>query len=872
MKKITFFGQKKREPWPCFTHLAATANRRLCRALQVLLLFATMQANAINHFPGIPFFWQLLAKASNTASMPGHEVPTTCDYDPCNMAMVADCGFLVTSVTIESNGIYKICVQANDQNSPQSWVILNFPTQTSNDPSPCWTIATSNPSPFFFIQHIIGGSSCTLTVGVATETGCPTNVVTSEVTGCPLQTAIGINLSLINTPYVITFGDGSLAEQSSSNQVVHSYGQPGTYYICLTFTVPEPEPSYITCCYPIQVTSPPFCTCPEDVVSIVSVVPCTWVASLNFDLLNFPITVDYGDGTSPEVVTGPSATHDFPDNITYNVCYTFEPVPGSTLTCCELVSLPQCCLDAGFTIAPDYANGWESCYNPEYKITPNANCQGSPLEVQHLWEFPDGETSTDPFPPNQIFTDFAHAGALICVKHTVTCCDETDTEEVCFEHFPAAYIGTSGGVTNLSDLIPTTGQTVLQFIQQNANNSSLPLLIDGQLNINVANAIFSGGTWNMGRNSEIVVMGTNSVPRRDFVLSGTTIQSAVRLDLPLFAACCRWRGIRSEMLTYVNLNGATVMDANYAIHYPSFTVGSPFPFLRSINSTYENNFYAIKSVRQHVVFPRFQGNTLNGTTLLPQHVCGCTAENAIDFRNVGATSIVSINDFGQGTNQILNYERGFNFQNTQLNVRGFNIHDLRDFPTPSPGVPTNTAGETAIGIDFFWNTFGASRLDLDRVSFTDFDESGALSYAVRDRVSRGNHTLLAAAATLGSISTAGIAGGYDISVFSPGIMVSGSTIHQNTINTDGSSTSSSGSGFGITGNFTSAGNILRISDNHINVSSGSGNPMNGGIVLTSTEDLTQPFAIEHTTPLIWRSPTGSASASLGQGAIACGVT
>lgn len=806
-----------------------------------------MQVNAFNFFSGLPFFWHLLAVKDDAPRAAAHECFDAVGYyNLCSDTLMEnDCGFLIDSLVFIAPNTYVICVQANDQASSQNWDVFNWatPVGNGNQPNLCWTI-TTNSFPGFNIQHTVGDSTCSDWINIATNWTCPTNAVSANVEDCSLLTTIGIDLERGDSNYVISFGDGSLSEQHSSNEVVHEYGQPGTYQVCLTYLTPGLEPGYVTCCYPIQVVLPEGCVCPDwDVITVQSVEPCTWTASLLFSLgsNNLPLSVDFGDSTSG-VFNSQWISHQFSAPGFYHVCYDYMPPLGGIIQCCEWVNIPGCCLAPSFTLQPDYVNGWESCYNPEYKITPTA-CLNPIVEVTHIWEFPDGEVFVGPYPPNQIFTNFLHADTQVCVTHTIICCDDSVSVTVCVDHFPAAYIGTAGGVTNLDDIVPTTGQTVLEFIQQNASNPALPLLIDGQLNINVANATFNGGIWNMGRESEIVVQGTSAAPRRAFELVGITIRSAVRLG-PNFAACCRWKGIRSERLTLIRMVPATIMDANYAIHYPALSAGSPFPLIYSTGSSFVNNFYGIKSVGQHVLFSKFHANVFNGAPEDP-HICGCTAVNAIDFQNVNSSTLnVTIDPVSFGNNEIFNYERALNFRNTRLIARGLNIHNLREYAT-SPGVPNNPVGESAIGIDFFWSLSSNSLLELNRASFTNFEELGTLSYAVRDRITRGRHTLRAAASALGSINTAGIAGGYDLNITSPGRLEVGSIISLNTIQTDGSN--SAGQGFGITGNFTAANNVLEIRDNHITVSTNGADPMNGGIVLTSTEDLTQPFSIEHNT-------------------------
>ncbi|MCF8245427.1 MAG: T9SS type A sorting domain-containing protein [Saprospiraceae bacterium] len=820
------------------------ANRCFRSALLLLLLLATMQATATNLFTLPPYFYCQMADANHEIGIMETE-PYNCGYNADYTTLNADCSFLITSAVELQGGGYQVCVQANDPNPNQTWNITMYPTptitQTGSGPVVCWTFPAGNPS--FNITHSIDGMNCTMYIFILDEGEfCPANAVTASVENCHFEATLDIDLDGIGNPffsYVITFDDGSPAEQSSSGQVNHTFPGAGTYEVCLSYYVPGYEIGFVTCCYDVEI---PGCPCPQDVVHITSVEPCTWITTISIDLpgSNFPITVDFGDGTS-EVVNGSPISHDYSDNQCYNICYTYEPYPGDPITCCELECLPECCLDASFTVEPDWENGWQSCYNPEYVITPTG-CLNSVLELTHVWEFPDGEVFYGAFPPNQIFTNFWHTQAEICITHTVYCCDESVSETVCVEHFPGAYLGEFGGEIEFSDILPFTGQNVLTFLQQNANGP-VPLLIDGLLTADIDGA-FNGGVWNMGRESEILVQGTSAAPRRAFELIGTTIRSAVRLDLPLFAGCCRWKGIRSQRLTLIRLVPATIMDANYAIHYPSLSAGSPFPLIYSVGSSFVNNFYGIKSVGQHVLFSKFHANTFNGAPEDP-HICGCTAVNAIDFQNVNSSTLnVTIDPGSFGNNEIFNYERGLNFRNTRLIARGLNIHNLREYAT-SPGVPNNPVGESAIGIDFFWSLSSNSLLELNRASFTNFEELGTLSYAVRDRIVRGRHTLRAAASALGSINTAGIAGGYDLNITSPGRLEVGSIISLNTIQTDGSN--SAGEGFGITGNFTAANNSLDIRGNQITVSTNGADPMNGGIVLTSTEDLTQPFSIEHNT-------------------------
>ena len=755
-----------------------------------------------------------------------------------------DCGFLITSAVIKDNGSYYICVQANDQTLNQIWNIWNggAPPDIASGtlPTMCFDLASSY-GPSFTIFHTVsdqtGKKTCPIYILIEDDTLCQEGIVTANVENCNLETTINIDITNIGTPYAITFGDGSPAEQSSANQVTHTYGQPGTYFVCLSYYVPATEGHFVTCCYPIEVAA---CICPENVVSVVSVEPCTWVAEMNFalNIENFPITVDYGDGTSPEVVTGPSATHDFPDNGVYNVCYTYEVFPGDTLQCCEWVYIPGCCLNPYFELNAIVPS--PSCLNPLYRVSHGA-CQGGIVEATHIWVFSDGKIEYGPNPDDHLFTNFVNDTGWVWVIHTITCCEESASDTVWVQHPQGAYLGTPGQELFITQLLPPGyTQNVEQFIHQNANGP-LPLTIDGTLVINV-DASFGFGTWNMGKDAEILVSPHlfNPDDYKKFRLDSTIIRSAVRL--PGRDGCCRWEGIHSEGLTYISLVRAWIMDANYAIHYHASEdwdlAGAPYPVIYSIGTQYVNNYYAVKSEGQYVGFSKFLGNSMNGAPH-PQ-VCDCNAVNAFDFRDVSAPLTVQIDPHPLTYNAIFNYEQAFHFENSNLYVRGFNIDSLRNYEWIDllPDAHNNPDGDGAIGIDYQWGNGGNSSLNMDKITFSDFVELSAKSVAVRDSITAGKHTLTAIAnQPLSSITTSNIAGGYDLSVGNFARLAG--TIKGNDISTNGGSQY----GFGITGSMQSSNNTLKVLSNRFNINSGSPNQMNGGIFLHSDNVIPQNYRI-----------------------------
>jgi Secretion system C-terminal sorting domain len=785
-------------------------------------------------YPGMP---ACMFQMNHPGFFSGPDMGRECPAPPVTEV---DCSFLVTQATL-SGGVYVLCVQANDQAASQSWEVIQASPGTTvygSDPNECWTF-TGGASTFTIVHYVQEGEgydTCFLRLEILPDSLCQDSVVSASVENCDLEATINVNIASIATPYVITFGDGSLAVQSSSGMLTHTYSEPDTYDICLSYWADANQTQYITCCYPLEVKG---CICPEDVIYVSSVEPCTWTATMLFALNSeyLPISVDFGDGTNG-VFNSLWITHDFPDPGVYNVCYTYEVFPGDTLTCCELVTIPGCCLDPGFSLTQLALELSPSCYNPLYRISDVA-CQGGIVETTHLWEFSDSMVYEGPNPPDHLFTNFVNDTGWVCVTHTIICCEDTASYTACAPHTVGAYLGTPDEELYLSQTLPSTNQTVLQFIQQNASDPSLPLTIDGTLVVDIF-GYFYAGTWNMGKDAEILVQGNLSGPYMNFWLSAVTIRSAFRLNGN--SDCCRWKGIRSEGLTYIRMVNSWLMDANYAIRYTTkggVAAGSPYPKIYSINNHYVNNYYGIKSEGQYVVFSDYRDNEMEGAALNPQ-VCGCNAVNAFDFSNAGPLLTVKIvpSYFQDYNNTIFNYEQAFHFSNTNLYVRGFNIDSLRDYADVPWPVPNNPDGDGAIGIDYRWSKSGNSSLDMDYMHFSDFEELKASSVAVRDSIASGKHTLTAIAGDpLSSITTSNLAGGYDLTIGSNATL--SGTIQGNDISTNGGSQY----GFGITGNIQSSYNTLRVLSSRFNINSNSPNLMNGGIFLHSDNVMPQNYRI-----------------------------
>ncbi len=577
----------------------------------------------------------------------------------------------------------------------------------------------------------------------------------------------------------------------------------------------------------------PLDACTGNVITVLEVDPCEWIATLQFglDLQGSSMTVNFGDGTPAIMTTETTLQHDYPASGFYTVTYTSEG-PAGLISCSETIEvMAECCVDPGFSMTklPESP----SCLNPVYSISGQV-CTAP--WVTHLWEFEDGTTYEGPFPPDHIFTNFVDDDGQVCVTHTVICCDEMASMTVCVDHNPGAYLGLPDETLHFSDILPSTGGTVLDFIQQNANGpSNIPLLIEGKL-IADLDADFGPGTWNMGKDAVIVIVPESIYPYRHFALNQTVIQSAVRLG---YGACCRWKGLESYSNTDIDFNAAAIKDAAIALEYATHEHAVyAIPFFESNGSHFLNDYIGIRSTKQFVHFVDFSNNEMEG---IPngECFCGCGARNAFEFYQIPAVYTTKI--IGHyGDNYISNYEQGFHFRDSKLKVRDFVVSDLRDYSTSIPGFPNNPAGEGAIGIDFYWAAPASSVLDLDRMQFLDFVANDAASIAVRDHIWDGKHKLFAdAGIPHQSILINNVAGGYDLQSSFASHFIEG-RIKGNLMTLQGPYYS-----FGVHGYVLLPNNKLNIENNEFHIGNVNQQPssLNGGVTLTELYTFPQHYKI-----------------------------
>lgn len=478
--------------------------------------------------------------------------------------------------------------------------------------------------------------------------------------------------------------------------------------------------------------------CPR--LSNITVDNCT--KNISFDLnLKYKAYLDFGDGSVIEVfdwLGSLNVSHQYSNNVLYNVCITYDN--GETMQyCCYPIDLSMC-TNSEFTPVIDTLS--TSCLKPLYHEIPY--CGRSSCES--IWEYEDGTVYYGHTRPSHYFTNFVNADDSVWIKHTVICCNDTSVTVKKVPHKNAAFIGTPGVITNLSDTIqwsdgpdPLTAtfykMTVNDFILAYSNNPNLPLLIDGTLNVDI-NASFGTGQWNMGRGSEIVVED------KGLRLSNVNIWSAVNLGVG-YAACCdneyTWLGIRSEGISKIIVSECTISNALVALHYPGLSViNSNFPKLSVINTSLLGNMFALRNENTPLNIIGFSGNFIRGRQ---DCICTCDVVNALDFRGKNLAVVFP----GGETNEILQYEQALHSENTSVTLRNFYIHDLDNY-APITLWPNLSDDNSKIGV-YFQNTNdfeGNSALTLENCNFNAIPNNDeVMRVGVKVSLEAGGHTLTA---------------------------------------------------------------------------------------------------------------------------------
>ncbi|OFY99522.1 MAG: hypothetical protein A3K10_16110 [Bacteroidetes bacterium RIFCSPLOWO2_12_FULL_31_6] len=196
------------------------------------------------------------------------------------------------------------------------------------------------------------------------------------------------NLSLGNYTSVLwNFDDGFT---SNSNNPNHTYASPGVYNVCLTVNDSNSGCSD-TQCYTVTLTGPANCNASFTYVNNGNgTVTFTNTSTGNYMSWYW----DFGDGNQSWMTNAP--THTYYYNGTYNVClFVVDSTSGCYDTFCNSVVItnyPPCL--SNFYYYPDSLNVFDV-------IVVN-NAYG--FYLTYLWDFGDGNTSTQQFPQHTYAT------------------------------------------------------------------------------------------------------------------------------------------------------------------------------------------------------------------------------------------------------------------------------------------------------------------------------------------------------------------------------------------------------------------------------------------------------------------------------------
>ena len=676
-----------------------------------------------------------------------------------------DCSFLITKSLCNGNG-YQLCVEAISQ------------TQDTYT----WTItATGLTSPIVSTQRkfcvnfsLAAGTPLTITLITTLGVVSDTCVRQMTINNCndpdyceildlsySIDSCRKLNVTITNPipiGYTWTFGDNSSTIVSNANSMTHEYQSSGVFQVCITNTNAF-SGYYLSCCFNVNIDS---CDCFDlswSQCSTQAGEECCFEFTVSSIFAIDSIEWDFGDGKGKKWSYDTMVTRDFIGSGPYWVCANYH-VGEESVTCCESVYLPpcECCMDADFSFQELESSQQypPSCMKSKYKVIPSCN---SPGMTVHYWFFSDGTVYTGSYPnhipPDHFFTNFITEDGEICVTHKVYC-DTILMDEVkhCKTITPGAYIGLPLATLKMSDYLSNQQMNVYQFINTYMNHSTVPLLIEGNLIVDI-NVSFGTGIWNMAEGSLITVnQGKN------FHLNGTVLQTAARLGIP-FINCCRWQGIQAYQQSSLEWTAAEIWDAYKALYLRGGTGSTRGAKIKMISCRFEENIDGIHFEQFHrMKIEAFHDNYMRGCWLINcgELKCGCGDGTAI---------IVDRNDHLQwmpstgSINEIENFNTAFKVTNASARLRNFDVHDIK-----------------YIGIDYTKDNSLKRDLNIDSIKFEH------VPIAVLDKISGGaSHTLTAVASDpLSSIWTNNVHKAFDINASRTKIFANIEHVHLHTDN------------------------------------------------------------------------------------------
>lgn len=195
-----------------------------------------------------------------------------------------------------------------------------------------------------------------------------------------------------STAYVWYFGDGS---STADHNASHTYGEPGTYTVCLYATV---ENCVDTVCHEVTIGGDPC-----DVLTNASISLGSLEGGVSFSYNELPAYANtfwyFGDGTMSDAAQG---FHPYQQPGTYTVClWTWFIIEGTTDTCsreiCQPITVagqdPCAGLSAGFT---------SSAQGSSVQFTNTTS--GAGFQTTWFWQFGDGTTG-DGAQPSHLYAE-----------------------------------------------------------------------------------------------------------------------------------------------------------------------------------------------------------------------------------------------------------------------------------------------------------------------------------------------------------------------------------------------------------------------------------------------------------------------------------
>ncbi len=254
----------------------------------------------------------------------------------------------------------------------------------------CATVVDSNQTPV--CTDIYCDSVQVTTLGNPCNISSNFNYSTS-----PITQPLTYDFSVINSAGIVayswSFGDGSVGSTSSSP--VYTYAQPGTYTVCLIATAANG--CLDTTCMNVPVTNNPCNVSAAFNATMSNNDSLAYTFNLLDSTSGCSIFWDFGDGTTGQ---GDFASHTFSQAGTYNVCASIWSCPNNCAdTVCQTITVNggsgnPCNINAYFQWYQLYDSLNGNWLNTVYVV--NYSSVGS--NINYLWDFGDGTTSTATFP------------------------------------------------------------------------------------------------------------------------------------------------------------------------------------------------------------------------------------------------------------------------------------------------------------------------------------------------------------------------------------------------------------------------------------------------------------------------------------------